>query len=84
MRATILSSEVDQSISSAYWLGEVVYIPIGGPNVKQRILAIDGQVEFDITMVSTNGCHIPVDSDVDVEIKFTVTPKAKQITTIFK
>jgi hypothetical protein len=50
------------------------------PETKEDFFVRDGDVEFDIRMRSYNGFYIPVDCDVDMEIKFTIIPKPQSPT----
>lgn len=45
------------------------------PETKEDFFVKEGDVEFDIRMTTYNGFHLPVDCDIDMEIKFTIIPK---------
>lgn len=55
------------------YFGEKVYT--SRPETKENFFVRDGDVEFDIRMTSYNGFYLPVDCDIDMEIKFTIIPK---------
>ncbi len=51
------------------------YIHVGEPKLIKSLFVKDKDVEFDIRMKSYNGFQLPLDCDIDMEIKFTIIPK---------
>jgi len=61
------------------YFGERQY-NVSRPETKEDFFVRDGDVEFDIRMTSYNGFYLPVDCDIDMEIKFTIIPKPQSPT----
>jgi hypothetical protein len=48
---------------------------ISRPETKQNFIVYGKDIQFDISMLTHDGFYLPVDCDVDMEIKFTIIPK---------
>jgi hypothetical protein len=77
MKARVINSVGSVSIPNScytYGLDSTKY-QMFPSECKQDIMVYGKDIEFEIKMISKNGFYLPLDSDVDVEIKFTVIPK---------
>jgi len=78
MKVTITNSRRD--IPHTFHSYDVGFYTCGRPEIIQEFFVKDKDVEFDIRMTSYNGFHLPVDCDIDMEIKFTIIPKPQSPT----
>lgn len=74
MKVTITSSRRDIPNTYHTYKDDGFYM-YGRAATEQAFFVKDGDVEFDIRMKACNGFQLPLDCDIDMEIKFNIIPK---------
>jgi len=83
MKAILKASKVNIPNSFYSNYGESVFYATEKPETIQDIGIYGDGIEFDVRMISTNGFKLPCsDCDINVEMKFTFTPKTPKSETI--
>lgn len=75
MKARVMNSIVGVPYKDYSNMMEPIRYQISPSECKQDIMVYGKDIEFEIRMISKNGFYLPVDCDIDMEIKFTIIPK---------
>lgn len=65
-----------------HYTNSMYHIRSDSPQTIQDFTILGENIEFHVNMISKNGFQIPLDCDVDVEMKFTITPKTPKSETV--